>query len=80
VLTPAREPRPRITKATIYYPLKRALLAATNKPCFITLIANIDSLKPYKPRIYREAISGGDIKQWEKSIEDKVNSLTKNYT
>ena len=60
--TLAREPCPRIIKATIYYPLERVLLAATDEPYFIALIANIDSLEPYKPRIYREAVSGGDIK------------------
>jgi len=76
----AREPYLQIVKVTIYYLLKRALLAVTNKPYFIALIVNIDSLEPYEPRIYREAISGGDIKQWEKLMEDKVNSLTKNYT
>ena len=58
----AREPYLQIAKATIYHPLKRALLAATNEPYFIALIVNIDSLEPYKPRIYREAVSGGDIK------------------
>ena len=57
-----REPRLRIAKLTIYYPLKRALLIVANKPYFVTLIANIDSLEPYKPRIYRGAISGGNIK------------------
>jgi hypothetical protein len=62
VLTLAREPYLRIVKATIYYPLKQALLTATNEPYFIALIINIDSLEPYKPRIYREAVSGGDIK------------------
>jgi hypothetical protein len=80
VLTLVQEPRLRIVKATTYYPLKRALLTATNEPCFITLIVNVDSLEPYEPRIYREAISGGDVKQWEKSMEDEVNSLTENHT
>ena len=58
----AQEPYPRIAKATIYYPLEQALLTIANKPYFITLIVNIDSLEPYKPRIYRGAVSGGDIK------------------
>ena len=77
---PTREPHPQIAKATTYHPLKRALLAATDEPYFIALITNADSSEPYKPRTYRQAISGGDAKQWEKSIEDKVNSLTKNHT
>ena len=51
-----------------------------NKPYFITLIINIDSLKLYKPQIYREAVSKRNIKQWEKLMENKVNFLTKNYT
>ena len=59
---PAREPRLRIAKSTIYYPLKQALLTVANEPYFIALIANIDSLEPYKPQIYRGAISGGDVK------------------
>jgi hypothetical protein len=28
----------------------------------ITFIINIDSLEPYKPQIYRKAVSGGDVK------------------
>jgi hypothetical protein len=62
VPTPVQEPCLRIVKTTIYHPLERVLLAATNKPYFIALIVNIDSLEPYKPQIYREAVSGGDIK------------------
>ena len=58
----AREPRLRIIKLTIYYPLKRALLTVADEPYFITLIVNIDSLEPYELLIYRGAISGGDIK------------------
>ena len=80
VPAPVREPRPRIAKATTYHPLERALLTATDEPCFIALIANADSSEPYEPRTYREAVSGGDAKQWEKSMEDEVNSLTENHT
>ena len=76
----AREPRPRIAKATTYHPLERALPAVTEEPCFIALIANADSSEPYEPRTYRQAVSGGDAKQWESSMEDEVNSLTENRT
>jgi uncharacterized membrane protein (DUF2068 family) len=62
VLVLVWEPYLWIIKATIYYPLEWVLFTATDKSCFITLIVNIDILEPYKPRTYREAISGGDIK------------------
>ena len=63
-----------------YYPLERALLTVADEPCFVALVANTDSSEPYEPRIYRGAVSGGDVKQWEKSMEDEVNSLTENHT
>lgn len=86
--TPAskRKLRPRVAKETIYHPLERALLATTyksavtNKSCFIALITNADSSEPYEPRTYRQAMSGGDAKQWEKSMENEVNSLIENNT
>ena len=68
VPVPARESRPRTTKATTYYPLKRALIAVadepatTNESCFIVLIANAESSEPYKPRTYRQAMSRGNAK------------------
>jgi len=80
VPAPAREPRPRIAKATTYHPLERALLTVADEPCFVALVANADSSEPYEPRTYRGAVSGGDAKQWEKSMEDEVNSLTENHT
>ena len=58
-----QEPHLWIIKATIYHPLKWALFTAINKPYFITFIVNVDSLKPYKPQIYRQAVSEGDVKQ-----------------
>ena len=75
-----REPRPRIAKATTYHPLERALPAVIEEPHFIALIANADSSDLYEPRTYRQAVSGGDAKHWEKSMEDEVNSLTENHT
>ena len=53
VLVLTQEPYLQIVKITIYHLLKQVLLAATNKPYFITLIINTDSLKPYKPQTYR---------------------------
>ena len=76
----AQEPYLWIAKATTYYLLKQALLAITEEPCFIAFITNADSSEPYKPQTYKEAISGGDTKQWKKLMENKVNSLTENHT
>ena len=62
ILTPAQKPHPQIAKTTIYHSLKQALFAITKKPCFVALIANANSLEPYKPQTYKEAVSKGNAK------------------
>jgi hypothetical protein len=87
LIQPVRESRPRAAKTIQYHPLERALLAEDdendehNEPLqFIALIASADPLEPYEPRTYRQAVGGGDAKQWEQSMEEEVNSLKENNT
>lgn len=80
-LVEAREFYPRTAKTTQYHPLDRALFANTDEsPHLIALITSADTSEPYEPRTYKEAVGGGDAKQWEQSMQDEVNSLTENET
>ena len=93
LIQPVRESRPRAAKTIQYHPLERALLAEDDEndehdehdehdePLqFIALIASADPSEPYEPRTYRQAVGGGDTKQWEQSMEEEVNSLKENNT
>jgi hypothetical protein len=87
LIQPVRESRPRAAKTIQYHPLERALLAEDDEndehdePLqFIALIASADLSESYELRTYRQAVGGGDAKQWEQSMEEEVNSLKENNT